>query len=115
MSLIVQKFGGTSVANAEKIVAAARRAVQAREAGHQVVMVASARGKKTDELVDLANEITDSPAPREMDMLLSTGEQESVALMAMAIQTLGYKAVSLTGGQVGIVTDSTFGKARIQA
>jgi len=115
VSLIVQKFGGTSVANTEKILSAARRAVAAQEAGHQVVMVVSARGKKTDELVSLAAEISDQPSPREMDMLLSVGEQESVALMAMAIHSLGHKAVSLTGGQVGIVTDSTFSKARIQA
>ncbi|MEW4526864.1 aspartate kinase [Maioricimonas sp. JC845] len=114
MSLIVQKFGGTSVANSEKILAAARRAVAAHREGHQVVMVVSARGKKTDELVGLAAEITHTPPAREMDMLLSTGEQESVALMSMAIQTLGEKAVSLTGGQIGIVTDSSFTKARIR-
>ena len=115
MSLIVQKFGGTSVANAERIVAAAKRAVEAKRAGAQVVMVVSARGKKTDELVRLAAEITDAPPAREMDMLLSTGEQESVALMAMAIRQLGESAVSLTGGQIGIVTDSTFSKARIRS
>jgi hypothetical protein len=77
-------------------------------------MVVSARGHKTDELVDLAAEITDSPPPREMDMLLSTGEQESVALVAMAIHTLGEKAVSLTGGQIGILTDTSYTKARIR-
>jgi aspartate kinase len=115
VSLIVQKFGGTSVANPEKILAAAQRAVDAKRAGAQVVMVVSARGKKTDELVDLAAEITDSPQPREMDMLLSIGEQESVALVAMAIKKLGEKAVSLTGGQIGIITDSSFTKARIRA
>lgn len=114
MSVIVQKFGGTSVADANKILQAAARAVEARRAGHSVVMVVSARGKKTDELVSLAAEITDAPPPREMDMLLSTGEQESVALMAMAIQKLGERAVSLTGGQIGVTTDSTFTKARIQ-
>lgn len=114
MSIIVQKFGGTSVANAEKILAAAKRAVDLKRAGHQVVMVVSARGKKTDELIDLAEEITESPSPREMDMLLSIGEQESVALMAMAIQKLGEKSVSLTGGQIGIVTDSTHTKSRIR-
>ncbi|HAA59972.1 MAG TPA: aspartate kinase, partial [Planctomycetaceae bacterium] len=80
MSLIVQKFGGTSVSDAERIRSAARRAVALQQAGHQVVMVVSARGSKTDELVGLASEITDSPSAREMDMLLSTGEQESVAL-----------------------------------
>jgi len=114
VSIIVQKFGGTSVATAQKILAAARRAIATKRAGHQVVMVVSARGHKTDELVDLAAEITDSPPPREMDMLLSTGEQESVALVAMAIQTLGEKAVSLTGGQIGILTDTSYTKARIR-
>ncbi len=115
MSLIVQKFGGTSVADATRIRNAAQRAVAAHRAGHQVVMVVSARGKKTDELVSLAGEITPTPPPREMDMLLSTGEQESVALVAMAIQSLGVPAVSLTGAQIGIVTDSTHTKARIQS
>lgn len=115
MSIVVQKFGGTSVANADKIRAAAKRAVAAKQAGHQVVMVVSARGKKTDELVRLAAEMSDSPAAREMDMLLSTGEQESVSLMAMAVHALGEKAVSLTGGQIGIITDSTFSKARIES
>ena len=115
MSIIVQKFGGTSVANADKIRAAAARAVAAKQSGHQVVMVVSARGKKTDELVRLAAEMTEQPAAREMDMLLSTGEQESVSLMAMAVHSLGEKATSLTGGQIGIETDSTFSKARIQS
>ena len=113
MSLIVQKFGGTSVGTPERILSAARRAVAAKRAGHQVVMVCSARGKKTDELIDLANEITQTPQPREMDMLLSTGEQEAVALVAMAISTLGEQAISLTGEQIGIVTDQTYTKARI--
>lgn len=93
--------------------AAAQRAVKAKRLGHQVVMVVSARGKKTDELVSLAAQLTDSPPAREMDMLLSTGEQESVALMAMAVHSLGEQAISLTGGQIGIVTDSTHTKARI--
>lgn len=114
MSLIVQKFGGTSVADAARIRHAASRAVAAKRAGHQVVMVVSARGHKTDELITLANEVTSAPPAREMDMLLATGEQESVALMSMAIQDLGEKAVSLTGVQIGIVTDSTHSKARIQ-
>jgi len=114
VSLIVQKFGGTSVADAGRIREAARRAVEAKRAGHQVVMVVSARGHKTDELITLANEVSSAPPPREMDMLLATGEQESVALMAMAIQDLGEKSVSLTGVQIGIVTDSTHTKARIQ-
>jgi len=115
MSLIVQKFGGTSVANAEKIRGAARRAIRAQQDGHQVVMVVSAMGKQTDVLVDLAKQITDDPSAREMDMLLSTGEQVSVALMAMAIHSLGAEAVSLTGAQIGIRTDSSHTKARIQS
>lgn len=115
MSIVVQKFGGTSVATAEKIQAAARRAVAAKRSGHQVVMVVSARGHKTDELVRLAEEVSPRPSPREMDMLLSTGEQEAVALVAMAIHALGEPAVSLTGGQIGIITDSTYSKARIRS
>jgi aspartate kinase len=115
MSLIVQKFGGTSVANAEKIRTAARRAIRAQQNGHQVVMVVSAMGHQTDVLVDLAKQITEDPSGREMDMLLSTGEQVSVALMAMAIHSLGAQAVSLTGAQIGIRTDSSHTKARIQS
>ncbi|TWT88299.1 Aspartokinase [Pseudobythopirellula maris] len=115
MSLVVQKFGGTSVADAEKIRAAARRALRAQQQGAQVVMVVSAMGKNTDLLVDLAGQVCDEPAAREMDMLLSTGEQVSVALVAMAIHDLGGKAVSLTGGQIGVKTDSSHGKARIQS
>jgi aspartate kinase len=114
VALIVQKFGGTSVADATKIRAAAARAVAAKRAGNQVVMVVSARGHKTDELIELAAEVSATPPAREMDMLLATGEQESVALMAMAIQDQGESAVSLTGGQIGIVTDSTHTKARIR-
>lgn len=114
MALIVQKFGGSSVADARRIMAAAQRAVDAKRAGNQVVMVISARGDKTDELIDLARQIGDHPAPREMDMLLATGEQESVALVAMAIQALGEPSISLTGYQIGILTDSTYTKARIQ-
>jgi aspartate kinase len=113
MSLIVQKFGGTSVADSAKILAAARKAIRAQQQGHNVVMVVSAMGKNTDMLVGLAQEISERPPAREMDMLLSTGEQVSVALMAMAIHSLGAKAVSLTGGQIGIRTDSTHTKARI--
>jgi aspartate kinase len=115
MSLVVQKFGGTSVADCEKILAAARKAIRAQQEGHQVVMVVSAMGKNTDMLVDLAGQITESPPAREMDMLLSTGEQVSVALMAMAIHSLGFKAISLTGGQIGIRTDSSHTKARIRS
>jgi aspartate kinase len=113
MGLIVQKFGGTSVADCEKILAAARKAIRAQQDGNQVVMVVSAMGKNTDMLVGLAQQINERPPAREMDMLLSTGEQVSVALMAMAIDALGHRAVSLTGAQIGIRTDSTYTKARI--
>lgn len=115
MPIIVQKFGGTSVADSQKILAAARKAIRAQLAGKQVVMVVSAMGKNTDILIDLAKEITDEPPAREMDMLLSTGEQVSVALMAMAITSLGHKAISLTGAQIGIITDSSHTKARIRS
>ena len=115
MSIIVQKFGGTSVADSEKILAAARKAIRAQQEGNQVVMVVSAMGNNTDVLIDLAKQITDEPPAREMDMLLSTGEQVSVALMAMAIHSLGHEAISMTGGQIGIKTDSTHTKARIQS
>ncbi len=115
MPLIVQKFGGTSVADSQKILAAARKAMRAQQEGNQVVMVVSAMGHNTDQLVDLAGQITDQPPAREMDMLLSTGEQVSVALMAMAIHSLGHEAISLTGAQIGIKTDSTHTKARIQS
>jgi aspartate kinase len=107
------KFGGTSVAGPEEIKRAARRMVAAREAGNSVVAVLSARGKTTDELVASAYEISDRPDPREMDMLLSTGERISCALAAMAINDMGHKAVSLTGSQAGIVTDSSHTKAKI--
>jgi aspartate kinase len=115
MPIIVQKFGGTSVADSKKILAAARKAIRAQMEGNQVVMVVSAMGKNTDVLVDLAKQICDEPPAREMDMLLSTGEQVSVALMAMAIHSLGHKAISLTGAQIGIITDSIHTKARIRS
>ena len=115
MPLIVQKFGGTSVADSQKILAAARKAVRAQAEGNRVVMVVSAMGHNTDRLVDLAHEITDHPPAREMDMLLSTGEQVSVALMAMAIESLGCQAISFTGAQIGIRTDRTHTKARIHS
>jgi aspartate kinase len=115
MSIIVQKFGGSSVADSQKILAAARKAIRAQQRGNQVVVVVSAMGDNTDLLIDLARQITDQPPAREMDMLLSTGEQVSVALMAMAINSLGHKAISLTGAQIGIMTDSTHTKARIQS
>ncbi|MBW8885543.1 MAG: aspartate kinase, partial [Planctomycetia bacterium] len=115
MSLIVQKFGGSSVANPEKILRAARRAIRAQQEGSQVVMVVSAMGDTTDDLLELAAKITDRPPAREMDMLLSTGEQVSVALMAIAIHSLGHKAVSLTGAQIGVKTDASYRKARIKS
>jgi len=115
MALVVQKFGGTSVADAAKIVAAARKAAARHKAGDRVVVVVSAMGHQTDVLVDLAKQITDRPSAREMDMLLSTGEQVSVALFAMAIQSLGLEAVSLTGAQIGIRTDSSHTRARIKS
>jgi aspartate kinase len=115
MALVVQKFGGTSVADPEKILAAARKAIRAQQGGNQVVVVVSAMGHNTDLLIELANQVNDAPPAREMDMLLSTGEQVSVALMAMAVHSLGSKAVSLTGAQMGIQTDSSFTKARIRA
>jgi aspartate kinase len=114
LPLLVQKFGGTSVADSDKILAAARRAIQAHNRGDQVLMVVSARGHTTDELIALAKEITETPPAREMDMLLSTGEQVSVALMAMAIESLGVPAISFTGAQIGLVTDSFHTKARIR-
>ncbi|HYZ28744.1 MAG TPA: aspartate kinase [Thermoleophilaceae bacterium] len=111
--LVVMKFGGTSVADAERIKRAARRIVAAKEAGNGVVAVLSARGKTTDELIDMAKEVSDRPDPREMDMLLSTGERQSCALAAMVINDLGHRAISLTGSQAGIVTDTSHTKARI--
>ncbi len=111
--LVVMKFGGTSVAGADQIKRAAQRIVAARENGAGVVAVLSARGKTTDELTEMAREVADRPDPREMDMLLSTGERISCALCAMAIVELGHKAISLTGSQAGIVTDSSHTQARI--
>jgi aspartate kinase len=107
------KFGGTSVADAGRIKRAARRIVAQREAGKRVVAVLSARGKTTDELIAMAEEVSPHPDRREMDMLLSTGERISCALCAMAINDLGHKAISLTGSQAGIVTDTSHTKARI--
>ena len=115
MPLIVQKFGGTSVADTQKILGAARKAIRAAQAGNQVVVVVSAMGKTTDHLIALAHEITDRPTSREMDMLMSSGEQVSIALMAIALESLGYKAVSMTGAQMGIKTDSSYMKARIKS
>jgi aspartate kinase len=111
--IVVMKFGGTSVAGPEQILDAARRIVAARDAGSRVVAVLSARGKTTDELTQMAFEISPRPKPRELDMLLSTGERISCALCAMAIHDMGHEAISLTGSQAGIVTDSSHTKARI--
>ncbi|MCE5267346.1 MAG: aspartate kinase [Planctomycetaceae bacterium] len=115
MSIVVQKFGGSSLADSSKIMAAARKVIAAREQGHQVVTVVSAMGRYTDHLIELAREINQEPPAREMDMLLATGEQVSVALMAMAINALGHSAISLTGAQIGIITDSVHTKARIRS
>jgi aspartate kinase len=115
MSLIVQKFGGTSVADASKIHRAAKRAIATREKGNQVCVVVSAMGDSTDDLIKLAEEICPNPPKREMDQLLATGEQVTIALMAMAIHAQGHQAISFTGGQIGLVTDNAFSKARIQS
>ncbi len=111
--LIVMKFGGTSVADPEKLKAVARRLVAAREKGQRVVAVLSAMGHTTDELLDLAQQVSRRPEPRELDMLISVGERISCALAAMAIHDLGHEAISLTGSQAGIVTDTVHGKAKI--
>jgi aspartate kinase len=112
-NIVVMKFGGTSVADAERIKRAARRIVEKREAGFSVVAVLSARGKTTDELIAMAQTLSADPDPREMDMLLSSGERISCALCAIAINDLGHRAISLTGSQAGIVTDDSHTKARI--
>ncbi|MFH2138581.1 MAG: aspartate kinase [Candidatus Omnitrophota bacterium] len=111
--LIVQKYGGTSVADPQCIKNVAKRVVATRKKGHNVVVVVSALGDTTDDLIALARQITETPSEREYDMLVSTGEQVSVALLAMAIHKLGVEAISFTGAQVGIITDSSYTKARI--
>ena len=113
MTLIVQKYGGTSVGSTERIQTVAQRVQQTVQAGNAVVVVVSAMGKTTDTLVKLANEVSTQPSRREMDMLLSTGEQVSIALLSMALQELGQPAISLTGAQVGIVTEADHSRARI--
>ena len=115
MGLIVQKFGGTSVATAERIHAAARRAVAVRDQGNKVVVVVSAMGDATDDLIALAKQVCDNPPKRELDQLLATGEQVTIALMAMALHAQGHQAISFTGGQIGLITDNSFSKARIQS
>jgi len=113
VALIVQKYGGSSVADAESIKRVAKRIVDTRRAGHDVVVAVSAMGDTTDELLDLANEVAPIPAPRELDMLLSSGERISMALLAMAIHSMGFEARSFTGSQAGMITDSQHGSARI--
>ncbi len=115
MGLIVQKFGGTSVADAERIHSAARRVIATKEAGNKVCVVVSAMGDTTDNLIELASQISKNPPKREMDQLLATGEKVTIALMAMAIHANGHHAISFTGGQIGLVTDNSFSKARIQS
>ena len=113
MALIVQKYGGSSVADAESIKRVAKRIVDTRRAGHDVVVAVSAMGDTTDELLELAHEVAPLPAPRELDMLLSSGERISMALLAMTIHSMGFEARSFTGSQAGMITDSHHGKARI--
>ncbi|GAA3906475.1 aspartate kinase [Streptomyces gulbargensis] len=113
MGLVVQKYGGSSVADAEGIKRVAKRIVEAKKNGHQVVVVVSAMGDTTDELIDLAEQVSPMPAGREFDMLLTAGERISMALLAMAIKNLGHEAQSFTGSQAGVITDSVHNKARI--
>ncbi len=113
MALIVQKYGGTSVANAERIKNVARRIAQAKDKGDQVVVVVSAMGDTTDELIELAHQVTTQPSERELDVLLSTGEIVSSTLLAMTLRDMGYEAISLSGAQAGIQTDSAYSRARI--
>jgi aspartate kinase len=112
--LIVQKYGGTSVGNPERIRNVAKRVCRAKDEGHDVVVVVSAMSGETDKLINLAAQVSENPDPREMDMLVSTGERVTIALLAMAIQSLGYKAQSFTGRQAGIISDSVHTKARIE-
>lgn len=113
MALIVQKYGGSSVADAESIKRVAKRIVDTRRAGHDVVVAVSAMGDTTDELLDLAGQVAPIPAPRELDMLLSSGERISMALLAMAIHSMGFEARSFTGSQAGMITTADHGSARI--
>ncbi|MCX5749640.1 MAG: aspartate kinase [Candidatus Saganbacteria bacterium] len=114
MPIVVQKYGGTSVGSAEKIKNVAKRVVKTKKAGNDVVVIVSAMGHTTDELISLLKQITSDPDPREYDMLISTGEQVSAALLASAIIELGEKAISLTGGQAGVITEDIPSKARIK-
>src|SRR3954470_478288 len=118
MGIVVQKFGGTSVATPERIHKAALKVVGAKKAGNQVVVVVSAMGHTTDELVELAKKVWGEshgvPPKREMDQLLATGEQVTIALIAMALAAQGHEAISFTGGQIGLITDENFSKARVK-
>ncbi|WP_310301315.1 aspartate kinase [Nocardioides marmoribigeumensis] len=113
MGVVVQKYGGSSVADAEGVKRVAQRIVDAKRAGHDVVVVVSAMGDTTDELIDLAQQVSPMPPPRELDMLLTAGERISMALLAMAVGNLGHEARSFTGSQAGVITDSSHGKAKI--
>ncbi len=113
MALYVHKYGGSSVADADKIVNVARRIAAVHDQGHQIVTVVSAMGDTTDELIDLARTVSNEPDPRELDFLLSTGELVSITLLSMALRSLGYDAISLSGPQAGIRTDNSYGRARI--
>jgi len=115
MAIIVQKFGGTSLANARKIRTAAKRVIKTVENGYGVVVVASARGRQTDRLIADALELNPNPPKREMDQLISTGEQQSVSLFAMALDAMGYDAISFTGGQIRMITDGAFTRAQIKS
>ncbi len=113
MTLLVQKFGGTSLGSIDRIQSVANRIKKSKEEGNDLVIVVSAMGKATDELTNLASNITSHPPRREMDMLLATGEQVSISLLAMALNELGVKSISMTGNQAGIITESAHGRARI--
>ena len=113
MSLIVQKFGGTSVSNPESLKTVANKIIACKESGNEVVVVVSAMGSSTDELIDLAGELSETPSPREMDMLLSAGERITMSLLAIHLNNLGYESFSLTGSQAGITSTSRHGMAEI--
>ena len=115
MSLIVQKFGGTSVGSVERIQQVAAKVARFRDEGHDIVVVVSAMSGETNRLIALAKDIQEQPTPRELDVLVSTGEQVTIALLCMALHKLGYAAKSYTGAQVRIITDDAFTKARIQS
>ena len=113
MPIVVQKYGGSSLADAESIKRVARRIVETKKTGHDVVVAVSAMGDSTDDLLDLARDVSPVPPPRELDMLMTAGERISMALVAMAISDLGFSARSFTGSQAGVITDGVHGKAKI--